>query len=88
MSELRIVRRGGFAGLKAEGRIEEASLSEADLAALDRLFAAPSPPPPPPGADWFVYDVTRETASGPRPLRVPEPHLPERLRASVVEKLR
>lgn len=87
MDKLTIERRGGFAGLKARGEIDAASLDEADREAIDKLFKTKGKLPASPGADRYVYTVTRETESGKKTMEIPEHLLPSAVSRAVKDTL-
>ncbi|MEX8493748.1 protealysin inhibitor emfourin [Sphaerotilus sp.] len=71
--ELHIERLGGLAGmglpashLRSEGRLAADALSDADRAAVDRLFARPpaTRSAASPVRDGFRYRITRTSATG------------------------
>ena len=91
MDRLDIERVGGIGGfggpnLKSTGQVASSTLSAADRAALDALFA--NPPTGAPKPDEFSYRLTRQTASGPQTIQVPERHVPMAVRSTVKDQLR
>ena len=87
VDRLKIERRGGFTGLPARGELDTASLSPADLAAVEALFRRKTPPPSSPGADRFTYKVTRQSDGGAQTMDVPEHLLPASLAEAVKDEL-
>ena len=93
MDRIQIERTGGFAGfglpgshVRSRGEIVLSELSSADRAATDALFdskggAEPHMP------DGFRYRITRQTATGPQTIEVPESKVPAALRDSVKDVL-
>ena len=93
MDRIQIERTGGFAGfglpgsrLQSRGEIALSELSSADRAAIDALFdsrggAEPHMP------DGFRYRITRQTATGPQTIEVPESKVPAALKDSVKDVL-
>jgi hypothetical protein len=84
MSKYIIERRGGFAGLKATGTVDEDVLDPEDRATLDELLSSKEPLASDPGADRYIYVVTRESPSGSTTREVPESKMPRSV-ASVVK---
>jgi len=93
MSDVEIERLGGFGGfgpqshVRSRGRLEYGALSDADKAALDRLFAGGSVPPKLGAADTFRYQITRQTPSGPQSIEVAEHAVPSFVAGSVRDEL-
>lgn len=87
MDRLKIVRKGGFGGLRATGELDADSLSEADREVLEKLFKSKGRLPAAPGADRFSYSVTRETEKGSKTIEIPEHLAPAGLSAAVKEQL-
>ncbi len=91
MDRLDIERVGGLGGfggpnLKSTGQVASSKLSAADRGAVDALFA--NPPSEAPKPDEFSYRLTRQTASGPQTIQVPERHVPMAVRSTVKDQLR
>jgi hypothetical protein len=94
MDRVQIERIGGLAGfggphLKSRGELALSDLSAADRQAVEGLFkepqkAAPAPPGP---VHPFRYLITRQTASGPQTIEVPESAVPAVVRDSVKDVL-
>jgi hypothetical protein len=84
MRRLRIERRGGFAGIPAVGERDDADLSPAQRAALDRLLKSPPSPAASRGADRFQYKIQVTDDSGKHEFDVPEDAMPDEL-ASIPE---
>ncbi len=78
-----IERRGGFAGLKASGRIDGDAMDPDDRHLLETLLDSTEPLAADPGADRYTYVVTRENALGSKTREIPESVMPPTL-ASVV----
>lgn len=87
MDRYKIERRGGFAGLKAEGTIEADSLGEEDRSTMESLFKMKGALPAAPGADRFVYKVTRENDTGTKTMEIPETLLPRAVTRAVKDSL-
>jgi hypothetical protein len=90
---IEVERLGGFAGfglpgsgLRSRGKVLLASLSAADLAATDALFAHPPKPDSSSGAaDRFRYRLMRHAAAGCMSIEVDEQHVPAVLRDCVID---
>ncbi|MGB8791046.1 MAG: protealysin inhibitor emfourin [Mycobacterium sp.] len=78
-----IERHGGFAGLKASGRIDGDAMDPDDRHLLETLLDSTEPLAADPGADRYTYVVTRENALGSTTREIPESVMPPTL-ASVV----
>jgi hypothetical protein len=78
-----IERRGGFAGLKAFGRIDGDALDPDVRQLLEELIDSKDPLACDPGADRYTYLVTRENAFGSTTREIPESVMPPSV-ASVV----
>ena len=63
LSNVRIERRGGFAGLTAQAELEVAALTAAQRRALDAALAAPAVTSPG-GPDRFRYRIQTVAADG------------------------
>lgn len=71
-TQIRIERRGGFAGLPAQAELEVAALTAAQRRALEAALAAPAAPAAPAdpakkaphGADRFSYRIHSVAADG------------------------
>lgn len=92
MDKLEVERVGGLAGfggphLRSRGVLDLESLSPADQAAVERLFAAGGAPPPPGAADMVTYRISRETAAGRRTIEVAEDAAPAAVAACVQDTL-
>lgn len=87
MDQLKIERRGGFAGLKATGEVEFDSLDGPDQAAVEKLFKSKGKLPASPGADRYIFSVTRVTDAGEKTLEIPEHLLPASVSKAVKDKL-
>ena len=92
MDRIEIEKIGGFAGfggpgskLKSKGEVFLSSLSSTDRSRVEKLFAAPKSPLSHP--DAFRYRLSRQTSSGLQSVEVPEEHVPESVRSSVVDTL-
>ena len=82
LQQLRIERRGGLAGLKADHECAAAALSAAQRKALDRLVRAAElgPPGAAQGTDRYHYSVHLHYADGSqRSLEIPEQDMPQAL---------
>ena len=82
LQQLRIERRGGLAGLKADHECAAAALSAAQRKALDGLVRAADlgPPGAAQGADRYHYSVQLHYVDGSlRSLEVPEQDMPQAL---------
>jgi hypothetical protein len=79
--ELRV--HGGFAGLRRPPLVVETEeLEPAAARELETLAAGlPAGGPPGRGADYMIYDVLVDDASGRRTASFSEPHVPEEVRA-------
>lgn len=93
-NDLRIERLGGIAGyglpnsrLKSRGSCAMATLTKADQAAVERLFAAKAKAKGPAFPDGFHYRITWETAKGPKTVDVPEASMPAALVACVKDEI-
>jgi hypothetical protein len=94
MGELTVERLGGFAGfggpgshLRSRGVHPFESLSAADQAAVEALFASHGASTAPPVPDGFRYRITRTTPSGPESVEAPEAAVPAALKAVVKDEL-
>ena len=92
MAQVTVERLGGFGGfglpgsrLRSRGKIDDATLSAADRAAVDALFD--HPPPGPPKPDGFVYRLTRGAGKGAQTIEVAEQHVPDAVKACVKDEL-
>lgn len=87
---IRVVRTGGFAGLRVEAEVDSEALEGDPRREAETILGAAAPhlmtPPrggpsparvPPGGADRMTYEVTVLGAPGARPLRGEEGTLPE-----------
>ena len=87
LKNVRIERRGGFAGLHAGAERDYAALTAAQRAALDAVIAssnAAASPPAQPGADRFSYRIQLTHSDGQqRVIDVPEDALPSALEGLV-----
>lgn len=86
MATLQIIRRGGFAGLKAEGTVDIDSLSETDRKQILSLFAKTQHRPAP-GNDRYIYQLTLEDAGVSKQIEVPETEMPSSVANAVEFKL-
>lgn len=86
VDRIQIEKKGGFGGfggphLKSRGEVALSELSDADRAALERLFKDPQKAPLP---DENIYSITRQTPAGPQTIdKVPESAVPKALTKSV-----
>src|ERR1700722_5094612 len=71
-----IERRGGFAGPRGSGGIDDDALNPDDRQTLEQLLDAEEPLAADPGADRYTYVVTRETAVGRTTREIPESVMP------------
>jgi hypothetical protein len=99
MATIRIERLGGLAGmgsvrshLTSRGELESDSLSTADRAAVDQLFAAgrgkSASAAKPRGADMFRYRITRSVEGAEQTIEVAEALVPEVLVRCVRDEFR
>lgn len=84
---IRIVRSGGFAGLKASASVELASLDPAQRSALGRLFADDTPRGDDRRRDGFTYQLTGTLGGAERSITVTEQQLPPGIAALVKDTL-
>ena len=89
---IRLVRTGGFGGMRREVRIETETLSREEREPLERLvrdsgfFDLPATfPRPAKGADYFLYAITVEDGDRRHTVEASRPALPEGLRLLVRE---
>jgi hypothetical protein len=92
MGTLKVERVGGMAGfggphLKSHGDVAVDSLSPADQAAIDTLFARGSKPAPAGSGDMFRYRITRTTPKGAQTIEVPAGLVPAAVADSVRDVL-
>lgn len=93
MGELEIEKLGGLAGfgprsrIRSRGRVAYHTLSDADKATVDKLFAAGGVRSKPGVADGLRYQITRQTPSGPQTIEVAEHAVPDALTGSVQDEL-
>ncbi len=80
---VRVVRRGGIAGVVVRGEVDSSELDDADTA--ERLLhALPFGRQPPPGQpDRFRYEITVTEGSQTRSAQIGEAELPDGLRPLV-----
>jgi hypothetical protein len=81
-----IVRRGGFAGLKASGTVDGDALDPVDRATLEELLHGDAPLPRDRGADRYTYLVTRESPQGSTTREIPESVMPRTVACIVTEQ--
>ena len=77
---VKIVAKGGFAGLEAEGERDGTTLTALERQALDKLVESAHQFTEPVGADYITYTVTITDESGTREFKVPEKDMPKELR--------
>ena len=89
--EVRVVRRGGFAGIAMTATLDtsdladdEASGAEAALAELDAEAPAPEPPYP----DAFQYEIATEQEGTARSVVLNEGDVPDALRPLLDEAMK
>jgi hypothetical protein len=82
-----IERRGGLAGITANGIIDADTLSLDDRHALEQLIDSGARIDPDPGADRYTYVVTREAAFGKTTREIPESLLPEAVVRAVTTEI-
>jgi hypothetical protein len=82
-----IERRGGFAGLKASGRIEGDAMDPGDRQLLETLLDSTEPLAADPGADRYTYVVTRKNALGSTTREIPESVMPPTVASLVTAEL-
>lgn len=86
-TQVRIERRGGFAGLSAQAEFEVAALTAAQRRALDAALAAPAATAPS-GPDRFSYRIHTVAADGSTAVHeLAEDAMPEALAALVKPQL-
>ena len=84
---------GGFGGtggkLRSIGELEVSRLSEHDRNAIEALFGNRDPQSARKDEmrDEFRYRITRVTTAGAQTIEVPERHVPEAVRACVIDRL-
>jgi hypothetical protein len=80
IAALEVVRTGGFAGIRRASQIDGGTLSDAQRAALQALFADP-PAGGAAGADRFSFSLTARLTDGQtRRIDLPEAAVPDILR--------
>jgi hypothetical protein len=93
MDRLQIEKLGGpgFGGphLKSRGEMAMSDLSPTDRQAVESLFNNPGKAKPehPGAADYFLFSITRQTASGKETVVAPSDAVPAALRDSVKDVL-
>lgn len=87
MDEYIIERRGGLAGLPADGRVSADAMDAGDRESLDRILDSNAPLPRDVGADRYTYIVTRRTASGETTREIPESMMPQSVARVVREQI-
>lgn len=86
MKTLQIIRRGGFAGLKAEGTVNMDSLTPACRTQVLSLFSRKRHRPAP-GADRYIYQLTLEEGGTSVQIEVSEVDIPTDIARAVEFKL-
>ena len=92
MAQVSVERLGGFGGfglpgsrLRSRGKVDDATLSTADRAAVDALFD--HPPSVPPKPDGFVYRLARRKGKETQTIEVAEQHVPDAIKECVKDEL-
>ena len=92
MAQVSVERLGGFGGfglpgsrLRSRGTVDDATLSQADRAAVDALFD--HPPSATPRPDGFVYRIARRKGKDTQTVEVAEQHVPDALKNCVKDEL-
>jgi hypothetical protein len=86
MKRLQIVRRGGFAGLKAEGTVDIDSLTPDCRSEVLSLFSRKRHRPAP-GADRYTYQLTLEDGATSTQIEVSEVDIPTDIARAVEFKI-
>jgi hypothetical protein len=87
MDEVKIERRGGFAGLRAHLKLDMDRLAAHEKAALESLFRHKGPLPRAPGADRYIFTITRTGPAGEAKIEVPEHLMPPSIAGAVKDEL-